>query len=158
MIHICSSRARQTLPFVTRTSTVVQSSKRGEIAWPRKATLLCAKTKRSKREQGMRRQPLSVRQPRLRPTSERTTPIPHCLARTASESASVVTRRVFGHLAGIGRITALLRFQNCVPGKEHHASYGLSRDFISLPVLKKGTAFCPTETRAPVRGFLPLRA
>ena len=34
----------------------------------------------------------------------------------------------------------------------------LSRDFISFPVLKKGTAFRPTKTNAPVRGFLPVRA
>jgi hypothetical protein len=33
----------------------------------------------------------------------------------------------------------------------------LSRDFISFPVLKKGTAFRPTKTNAPVRGFLPVR-
>ena len=43
-------------------------------------------------------------------------------------------------------------------GKTAHASCELSRDFISLPVLKKGTTLWPTETRAPVRGFLPSRA
>ena len=34
----------------------------------------------------------------------------------------------------------------------------LSRSRISLPVLKNGTDFLSTETCAPVRGFLPVRA
>jgi len=42
--------------------------------------------------------------------------------------------------------------------KAAHASGGLSRDFISFPVLNKGRPFSPTETRAPVWGFLPVRA
>jgi hypothetical protein len=32
----------------------------------------------------------------------------------------------------------------------------LSRDFISLPLLKKGTALLATKTKAPVRGFRPV--
>jgi hypothetical protein len=54
-------------------------------------------------------------------------------------------------------------FRDCeevfpIKRKAAHASCGLRRDFISFPVLKKGTTFWPTETRVPVRGFLPARA
>lgn len=36
-------------------------------------------------------------------------------------------------------------------------AWEFSRDFISLPLLKKGTALRSTETRVPVRGFRPVR-
>ena len=46
----------------------------------------------------------------------------------------------------------------CRPRRFHPPSAcEFSRDFISLPVLKKGTALLPTETKAPVRGFRPVR-
>ena len=60
MTQICLSKARLILPFVTPILMLVRSTKGGEIVWRRKATLLCAKTKRSRHEQDMRRQPLSL--------------------------------------------------------------------------------------------------
>jgi hypothetical protein len=50
----------------------------GEIVWPRRATLSCAKTRRSKHEQDMRRQPLSVLRHRLRPIGKRPILAPYC--------------------------------------------------------------------------------
>jgi hypothetical protein len=73
MIQICLNRVRATWSFVTPTLTLVEWTKWGETAWPRRATLSCAKTRRSKHEQDMRRRPLSVPQPRLRPTNKRAT-------------------------------------------------------------------------------------
>src|SRR5580658_8534657 len=51
---------------------LVRSTKGGEIVWRRKATLLCAKTKRSRHEQDMRHQPLSLARHLLRLISNRT--------------------------------------------------------------------------------------
>jgi hypothetical protein len=51
---------------------LVRSTKGGEIVWRRKATLLCAKTKRSRHEQDMRHQPLSLARHLLRVISNRT--------------------------------------------------------------------------------------
>jgi len=74
MTQICLSRARRILPFVTPILMLVQSTKGGEIVWRRKATLSCAKTRRSKHEQDTQRQPLSVLQHRLRPIGRRALP------------------------------------------------------------------------------------
>ena len=60
MTQICSSRARQILPFVTPILMLVRSTKGGEIVWRRKATLLCARTKQSSHEQDTRHQPLGL--------------------------------------------------------------------------------------------------
>jgi hypothetical protein len=44
-----------------------------------------------------------------------------------------------------------------MPSSFAYALVEFSRDFISFPVLKKGTPFCGTETEAPVLAFLPVR-
>ena|SRR6476660_5921704 len=51
---------------------LVRSTKGAEIVWRRKVTLLCAKTKRSRHEQDMRHQPLSLERHLLRLISNRT--------------------------------------------------------------------------------------